>query len=102
MVDLQASLIVLESASADLFCVAHVHGKHWLTTGMTISLTTGKVYMIQQLDKGAVSQAAVFDLREATNLQGSEYSWLSSCVYVSQLIFQPLSSYALVVFPGQC
>ncbi|EAL19997.1 hypothetical protein CNBF3240 [Cryptococcus deneoformans B-3501A] len=57
------------------------------------------VYMIQQLDKGAVSQAAVFDLREETNLQGSEYSWLSSCVYVSQLIFQPLSSYALVVFP---
>ncbi|WVQ81318.1 hypothetical protein IAT38_003441 [Cryptococcus sp. DSM 104549] len=57
------------------------------------------VYMLQQLDKGTVAQAAVFDLREATHLQGSEYSWLNSCVYVSQLICQPLSSYALVVLP---
>ncbi|AAW44174.1 allantoate transporter, putative [Cryptococcus deneoformans JEC21] len=57
------------------------------------------VYMLQQLDKMTISQAAVFNLQEETNLQGSEYSWLTSCVYVAQLIFQPLSSYALVVFP---
>ena len=46
-----------------------------------------------------MSYAAVFDLREATNLQGSEYSWLTSVVYVAQLIFQPLSAYALIAFP---
>lgn len=60
-----------------------------------------QVYMLQQLDKMTISQAAVFNLQEETNLQGSEYSWLTSCVYVAQLIFQPLSSYALVVFPGE-
>ncbi|WRT69284.1 uncharacterized protein IL334_006268 [Kwoniella shivajii] len=52
------------------------------------------VYCIQQLDKGAVAQGAVFDLRESTGLKGSQYS-----CYISQLICQPLSSYALVVFP---
>ncbi|WVQ63688.1 uncharacterized protein L199_001841 [Kwoniella botswanensis] len=57
------------------------------------------VYCIQQLDKGAVAQGAVFDLREATGLKGSQYSWLNSIVYISQLVCQPLSSYALVVFP---
>ncbi|KAK8869495.1 hypothetical protein IAR55_000060 [Kwoniella newhampshirensis] len=57
------------------------------------------VYLLQQLDKGTVSNAAVFDLRESAHLQGSQYSWLSSCVYLAQLCFQPLSSYALVVFP---
>ncbi|OCF71540.1 allantoate transporter [Kwoniella mangroviensis CBS 8886] len=57
------------------------------------------VYLVQQLDKGTVAQAAVFDLKESTGLVGSQYSWLSSCVYLAQLCCQPLSSYALVVFP---
>jgi hypothetical protein len=57
------------------------------------------VYWLQQLDKSAVSYAAVFNLQTETNLQGSEYSWLTSVVYISQLICQPLSSYALIVFP---
>ncbi|OCF32432.1 allantoate transporter [Kwoniella heveanensis BCC8398] len=57
------------------------------------------VYCMQQLDKMTVSQAAVFDLEAEANLKGTEYSWLTSVVYVSQLICQPLSSYALVVFP---
>ncbi|KAI5449361.1 hypothetical protein NCC49_004766 [Naganishia albida] len=57
------------------------------------------VYWIQQLDKSSVSYAAVFDLREATHLKGQQYSWLSSIVYLAQLGFQPLSSFALVKFP---
>ncbi|ORY26790.1 major facilitator superfamily domain-containing protein [Naematelia encephala] len=56
-------------------------------------------YFIQQMDKSAVSWAAVFDLRETTHLHGTEYSWLTSVVYIAQLICQPLSSYALIVFP---
>ena len=59
------------------------------------------VYWLQQLDKSSVSYAAVFDLRESTGLTGSQYPWLSSSVYVAQLVFQPLSSYALIVFPGE-
>ncbi|WWC60757.1 uncharacterized protein I303_103333 [Kwoniella dejecticola CBS 10117] len=57
------------------------------------------VYLVQQLDKGTVAQAAVFDLKESTGLVGSQYSWLTSVVYIAQLCCQPLSSYALVVFP---
>lgn len=52
-----------------------------------------------QLDKSSVSYAAVFDLITATNLVGTEYSWLTSVVYIAQLVFQPLSSYALIAFP---
>lgn len=36
---------------------------------------------------------------EATHLHGQQYSWLSSIVYIAQLAFQPLSSFALVKFP---
>jgi MFS family permease len=52
-----------------------------------------------QLDKSSVSYAAVFNLVGQTNLQGSEYSWLTSIVYIAQLVCQPLSGYALIVFP---
>ncbi|KAJ9092801.1 hypothetical protein QFC21_006677 [Naganishia friedmannii] len=55
-------------------------------------------YLVQQLDKSSVSYAAVFDLREATHLKGQQYSWLTSIVYLAQLGFQPLSSFALVRF----
>lgn len=34
-----------------------------------------------------------------TNLQGEEYSWLGSIVYVAQLIFQPLVAFLLVKLP---
>lgn len=35
----------------------------------------------------------------ATNLQGTQYSWLTSLLYIAQLAFQPLSSFVLVRFP---
>jgi len=56
-------------------------------------------YFIQQLDKSSVSYAAVFGLQTEANLVGSEYSWLSSIVYIAQLICQPLSAYALIIVP---
>lgn len=52
-----------------------------------------------QMDKSSVSYAAVFDLQKHTNLHGTQYSWLSSVVYCSQLVCQPISAYALIVFP---
>lgn len=51
------------------------------------------------MDKSSLSWAAVFDLQKLTHLHGTEFSWLTSCVYIAQLIAQPLSSYALIVFP---
>ena len=38
-------------------------------------------------------------MQEEVNLVGSEYSWLTSVVYCAQLVCQPLSAYALIVFP---
>lgn len=83
---------------------AYVHGMYTFENSSLYVLRgtdIRQVYMLQQLDKMTISQAAVFNLQEEANLQGSEYSWLTSCVYVAQLIFQPLSSYALVIFPGE-
>lgn len=59
------------------------------------------VYFLQLCDKSALSYAAVFDLTTSNHLVGTQYSWLNSCVYFAQLAFQPLSSYALIVFPGK-
>ncbi|KDQ28582.1 hypothetical protein PLEOSDRAFT_1039770 [Pleurotus ostreatus PC15] len=57
------------------------------------------VYFLQQLDKSSLSYTSVFGIVEQTKLVGSQYSWLSSIVYVAQLIWQPMSSYFLVKFP---
>lgn len=39
------------------------------------------------------------DLQTELHLHGQEYALLNSIVYVAQVICQPLSAYALVVFP---
>ncbi|KIM81601.1 hypothetical protein PILCRDRAFT_821381 [Piloderma croceum F 1598] len=65
----------------------------WVLTPMCI------VYFLQQMDKSAVSYSAVFGIVNETHLVGTQYSWLASIVYVAQLVFQPLSSFALVKFP---
>jgi len=57
------------------------------------------VYFLQQLDKSSLSYTSVFDIAGETHLVGSQYSWLGSIVYVSQLIWQPVSSYLLVRLP---
>ncbi|KZV84882.1 MFS general substrate transporter, partial [Exidia glandulosa HHB12029] len=57
------------------------------------------VYFLQQLDKSSVSYASVFGLVQQTGLVGKQYSWLTSIVYVAQLVWQPMSSYMLVRFP---
>ncbi|SJL14382.1 uncharacterized protein ARMOST_17838 [Armillaria ostoyae] len=51
------------------------------------------VYFLQQLDKSSLSYTSVF------GLVGSQYSWLSSIVYIAQLVWQPASSYFLVKLP---
>ncbi|KAI9631709.1 major facilitator superfamily domain-containing protein [Dioszegia hungarica] len=58
-------------------------------------------YFVQQLDKSSVSYAAVFNLQKETTpeLVGSQYSWLTSVVYLAQFVCQPLSAYALIVVP---
>ncbi|KAF7321795.1 Allantoate permease [Mycena kentingensis (nom. inval.)] len=57
------------------------------------------VYFLQQLDKSSLSYTSVFGIVQETNLVGTQYSWLSSIVYVAQLVWQPVSSYLLVRMP---
>lgn len=57
------------------------------------------VYFLQQLDKSSLSYTSVFGIVAETGLVGTQYSWLSSIVYVAQLIWQPCSSYLLVKLP---
>ncbi|ESK92567.1 allantoate permease [Moniliophthora roreri MCA 2997] len=57
------------------------------------------VYFLQQLDKSSLSYTSVFGIVQETGLVGRQYSWLSSIVYLAQLVCQPLSSYLLVRLP---
>ncbi|KAK7005734.1 MFS general substrate transporter [Favolaschia claudopus] len=57
------------------------------------------VYFLQQLDKSSLSYTSVFGIVQETHLVGTQYSWLTSIVYVAQLVWQPISSYLLVRLP---
>jgi hypothetical protein len=57
------------------------------------------VYFLQALDKATLAYASVFGLITDTNLQGEQYSWLGSIVYVAQLVCQPLVAFLLVKLP---
>ncbi|KAJ5633573.1 major facilitator superfamily domain-containing protein [Penicillium herquei] len=56
-------------------------------------------YFFQQLDKSSLSYTSIFGLSEDAHLVGSQYSWLSSILYLSQLVFQPLAAVLLVKAP---
>lgn len=56
-------------------------------------------YFFQQLDKSALSYVSIFGIIEDANLKGKEYSFLSSILYIAQLVFQPLAAFLLVKFP---
>jgi MFS family permease len=57
------------------------------------------VYFLQALDKATLSYASVFGLIEDTKLEGDQYSWLGSIVFLAQLIMQPPLALALVKLP---
>ncbi|PVH76136.1 major facilitator superfamily transporter [Cadophora sp. DSE1049] len=45
-------------------------------------------YMLQSIDKTTLGYAAVFNIREDTNLKGTEYSWLGSLFYLGYLVME--------------
>ncbi|WVQ82643.1 hypothetical protein IAT38_004775 [Cryptococcus sp. DSM 104549] len=57
------------------------------------------IYFLQQLDKASLSYSSVFNIQADAHLVGQDYSWLSSIVYFAQIVFQPLSVWALVRLP---
>ncbi|KAK2762577.1 hypothetical protein FQN54_000750 [Arachnomyces sp. PD_36] len=56
-------------------------------------------YFFQQLDKSSLSYVSIFGLTEDANLEGSQYSWLGSILYLAQLVMQPLAAFLLVKAP---
>lgn len=57
------------------------------------------VYFLQSIDKSALAYSSMFGLIEDTGLEGDQYGWLNSIVYVAQLIMQPPLAWLLVRLP---
>ncbi|KAI0011424.1 major facilitator superfamily domain-containing protein [Xylariaceae sp. FL0662B] len=57
------------------------------------------IYMLQYLDKNTINFASVYGLKQGTNLQGQDYSWLGSIFYFGYLISQFPSAYLLQRLP---
>ncbi|KAJ5110563.1 hypothetical protein N7532_001098 [Penicillium argentinense] len=59
----------------------------------------GAAYFLQFLDKLALSQATLFNLREDLNMHGSNYSWASAVFYFGYFFWSWPSSYVIVRLP---
>ncbi|KAJ5910649.1 hypothetical protein N7504_005292 [Penicillium tannophilum] len=59
----------------------------------------GTAYFLQFLDKLALSQATLFNLRQDLNLHGSQYSWTSAIFYFGYFFWSWPSSYVIVRMP---
>lgn len=42
-------------------------------------------YFLQALDKGTLSFTSIMGIQEDLNLQGPQYSWLTTCIYIAIL-----------------
>lgn len=56
-------------------------------------------YLLQYIDKQAISYAAVFDLFSSTNTTSNEYSWLASIFYFGYLVSEWPASYMAQHWP---
>lgn len=45
-------------------------------------------YFLQAIDKGTLSFASIMGIRKDTNLSGQDYSWLTTCIYITILIVE--------------
>lgn len=46
------------------------------------------VYLLQALDKGTMTFASIMGIKTDANLVGQEYSWLTTCIYITILIVE--------------
>ncbi|KAH7133974.1 major facilitator superfamily domain-containing protein [Dactylonectria macrodidyma] len=56
-------------------------------------------YALQAIDKNTLSYAAVFGIREETNLQGTDYSWISAIFYLGYMVSEFPSNLLLQRLP---
>ncbi|PWY65694.1 MFS general substrate transporter [Aspergillus heteromorphus CBS 117.55] len=59
----------------------------------------GVCYMMQYMDKLALSQATMFNLRQDLHLKGQEYTWTSAVFYFGYFAWSWPSSYLIVRLP---
>ncbi|PYH49737.1 MFS general substrate transporter [Aspergillus saccharolyticus JOP 1030-1] len=59
----------------------------------------GVCYMMQYMDKLALSQATLFNLRQDLHLAGTEYTWTSAVFYFGYFAWSWPSSYLIVRLP---
>ncbi|KAJ5788924.1 uncharacterized protein N7518_005935 [Penicillium psychrosexuale] len=59
----------------------------------------GGCYMLQYIDKLAISQATLFNLRQDLGLEGNEYNWASAIFYFGYFAWSWPSSYLVVRLP---
>ncbi|KAJ5783273.1 hypothetical protein N7457_005047 [Penicillium paradoxum] len=59
----------------------------------------GGCYMLQYIDKLAISQATLFNLRQDLHLKGNEYNWASAIFYFGYFAWSWPSSYLVVRLP---
>ncbi|KAJ5184052.1 hypothetical protein N7492_001668 [Penicillium capsulatum] len=59
----------------------------------------GFCYMLQYMDKLALSQATLFNLREDLGLEGTQYNWASAVFYFGYFAWSWPSSYLIVRLP---
>ncbi|PCG91071.1 Major facilitator superfamily domain, general substrate transporter [Penicillium occitanis (nom. inval.)] len=59
----------------------------------------GFCYMLQYMDKLALSQATLFNIRKDLHLYGMQYSWASAIFYFGYLVWSWPTSYLIVRLP---
>lgn len=57
------------------------------------------IYLMQYLDKNGINYASAYGLEEGVNLQGQDYSWLSSIFYFGYMGAQYPAGYLMQRFP---
>jgi hypothetical protein len=63
---------------------------------LAIMITT---YFLQAIDKGTLSFAAIMGIQADTGLVGPQYSWLTTCIYITILIVEYPQNYIIARVP---
>ncbi|KAK3305253.1 general substrate transporter [Chaetomium strumarium] len=56
-------------------------------------------YFLQAIDKGTMSFASIMGIVEDTGLEGPDYSWLTTCIYITILVVEYPQNYIIARVP---
>lgn len=58
-------------------------------------------YFIQALDKGTLSFSSIMGIQTDANLHGTQYSWLTTSIYLAILVVEYPTNWLLARVPGK-